>query len=140
MEKENKIFEFKGKYVSAIGRRKQAVAQVRLYKNGEGRVLINNQELHRYFTVPSYTDAILKMLKISGLENALDLSIIIQGGGKRGQADAVKHGVARALLLVDKNLKPALKVESLLTRDPRKKERKKPGLKKARRAEQWSKR
>ncbi|PIT93950.1 30S ribosomal protein S9 [Candidatus Falkowbacteria bacterium CG10_big_fil_rev_8_21_14_0_10_43_11] len=140
MEKENKIQEIKGKYVSAAGRRKSAVAQVRLYKNGAGKIIVNDKSLNEYFPIPSYASSILKSLQLAGLENKVDLSIIAQGGGKRGQADAVRHGIARALVLMDKELRPVLKAERLLTRDPRKKERKKPGLKKARRAEQWSKR
>ena len=140
MEKETKTIELKGKYLNAVGRRKSAVAQIRLYKNGDGKMVANGVDLKKYFPIPSYFDSIIKPLKLTGLENKVDLSITVHGGGKHGQADAVRHGISRAVLLLDKELKPALKAEKLLTRDPRKKERKKPGLKKARRAEQWSKR
>jgi small subunit ribosomal protein S9 len=140
MEKETKTTELKGKYVSATGRRKSAVAQIRLYKNGDGKMFANGMDLKKYFPISSYFDTIVKPLKLTGLEGKVDLSIVIHGGGKHGQADAVRHGISRALLLLDRELKPSLKAEKLLTRDPRKKERKKPGLKKARRAEQWSKR
>jgi len=139
MEEENKI-EFKGKYISVSGKRKTAVAQVRLYKNGRGLIIINNKKLSEYFPTSEYKNTAIKALQLAGLEKSIDFSIVVKGGGKRGQAEAVRHGIAVALVAMDKNLKPILKAEKLLTRDSRKKERKKPGLKKARRAEQWAKR
>ena len=139
IDKENKN-EFKGKYFSAIGRRKTAVAQVRLYKNGKGIIIINGKNFSEYFSETKHYEAIPQPLKLTGLEKKVDCSILIKGGGKEGQAEAARHGMARVLLDIDKELKPVLKKEGLLTRDPRKKERKKPGLKKARRAGQWSKR
>ncbi|OGF18347.1 30S ribosomal protein S9 [Candidatus Falkowbacteria bacterium RIFCSPLOWO2_12_FULL_45_10] len=140
MEKENKTIELKGRYIFAAGRRKRAVAQVRMYKNGKGAMTINDKKITEYFPIAEYAQLVLTPLKLVGLEDKVDCSIIVRGGGKRGQAEAVRHGLARALIIIDKELKSALKAEKLLTRDPRRKERKKPGLKKARRAEQWSKR
>jgi len=139
MEDKNKI-EFKGKYISVVGKRKNATAQIRLYKDGKGIILINNMKAKEYFPTEALQQIITKPLKLSGLEKVLNFSILTSGGGKKGQADAVRHGISRALIVLDKNLRPTLKAEQLLTRDPRKKERKKPGLKKARRAPQWSKR
>ncbi|MFA5318220.1 MAG: 30S ribosomal protein S9 [Patescibacteria group bacterium] len=139
MEENNKI-EFRGKYISVSGKRKTAVAQVRLYKNGKGLIIINNKKLLEYFPTSEYKNAAIKPLQLAGLEKSIDFSIVVKGGGKHGQAEAVRHGIAVALVAMDKNLKPILKAEKLLTRDSRKKERKKPGLKKARRAEQWAKR
>lgn len=140
MDKEIKTIELKGKFVTAIGRRKSAVAQVRLYKSGQGKIIINGLAAEQYFPISSYLSLVLQPLKATGLENKADILIVIHGGGKRGQAEATRHGIARALLALDRELKPKLKAERLLTRDPRKKERKKPGLKKARKAEQWQKR
>jgi len=139
MEDKNKI-EFKGKYISASGRRKTAVAQVRLYKNGTGVIMVNDKQLTDYFPTIEYKNIITKPLQLSDMEKSVDFSIVVKGGGKHGQAEATRHGIAMALITMDKDLKPVLKAEKLLTRDSRKKERKKPGLKKARRAEQWSKR
>jgi len=132
--------EFKGKYVTAVGRRKNAVAQVRMYKTGTGVIIVNNQPLEKYFPTPDLWQIVKKPIILAGLENKIDLSLVVKGGGKIGQAVAASHGVSRSLLANDKEIKPLLKVEKLLTRDSRRKERKKPGLKKARRAPQWSKR
>ena len=140
MEKENKTAELKGKYIFAIGRRKSAVAQARLYKSGKGVVMVNNKKLTEYFPVAGYNQLVLTPLKLAGLEGQVDCLIIVRGGGKRGQAEAARHGISRALVKLDKEIKPALKAAKLLTRDARVKERKKPGLKRARKAEQWQKR
>lgn len=134
------ITKFKGKYISAIGRRKTSVAQVRLYKNGEGITIVNNKSLGKYFNTSNLISIVEQPLKLAGLQKDLNVSIITAGGGKNGQAVAASHGIARALIKIDEKLKDALKTKDLLTRDARKKERKKPGLKKARRAPQWSKR
>ncbi len=132
-------FKFKGKYVAAIGRRKKAVAQVRLYNKGKGLLVVNKQKLADYF--PSYLWPIINQpLKATGHLRDLDISILVRGGGLRGQAEAVRHGIARALVEFNKELKAVLRAKGWLTRDARRKERKKPGLKKARRAPQWSKR
>ena len=131
--------KFKGKYIKAIGRRKTSVAQIRLYKSGKGEIIVNNFKLNKYFTTEAAIIA-NQALKLTGHLRDFDFSILVKGGGKKGQADAVRHGIARALVLFDESLKEILKAKGWITRDSRKKERKKPGLKKARRAPQWSKR
>ncbi len=137
---EEKKQNFSGKYIAVLGKRKTATAQVRLYKNGKGAMIINDKKATEYFPTENEQIIITKPLKIAGIEKSVDFSILVKGGGKQGQAEAVRHGISRALLAMDKDLRPTLKAEKLLTRDSRKKERKKPGLKKARRAPQWSKR
>lgn len=139
MAEQTKTKELKGKYTPAIGRRKTAVAQVRMYASGDGTVIVNGVPAKDYFPAP-FLDTITEPLRTAGTLDGTDISVVVRGGGKHGQAEAVRHGVARALLAVDKDIKPSLKAEGFLTRDPRAKERKKPGLKKARRAPQWSKR
>jgi len=137
---EEEHLKFKGKYLSAYGRRKTATAQIRLYKNGNGEIMINGKKIEKYFAPEELRSIVLQPLKLTGLINEINFSIIVSGGGKRGQAEAVRHGITRALIEYNNELRPALKAKGLVTRDARKKERKKPGLKKARRAPQWSKR
>mgnify|MGYP000957571693 CR=1 FL=1 len=133
------LVKFKGKFIEAVGRRKTSVATVRLYKKGSGGIMVNNKKLSEYFS--SDKVAVVKQpLKLTGNLKEVDLSVNVKGGGSNGQAEAVRHGISRALIMVDENYKPTLKAISLMTRDARKKERKKPGLKRARRAPQWSKR
>jgi small subunit ribosomal protein S9 len=127
------------KYLQAIGRRKTAVAQVRLYVKGEGKIMVNNKPAEKYFDASKIVVA-LSSLKMAGMEKIVDASILLRGGGVNAQAEAVRHGLARALLIMDPELRGALCAKGWLTRDSRKVERKKPGLKKARRAPQWSKR
>lgn len=124
---------FKGKYVYAIGKRKTASAKIRLYP-GTGKVYVNNKE------AKANRDGFLKPLKITGNINKFDVSAYVEGGGKASWLGAINLGIARALIKYDKNYRQTLKKQGLLKRDPRKKERKKPGLKKARRAPQWQKR
>ena len=131
--------KFKGKFISALGKRKTAVAQVRLYKNGKGFIIINQQKFNKYFPTVILKTIVNQPLKLTGHLKDLNFSILVKGGGKKAQAEAIRHGIARSLVEFDKKLKPAVKVKGWLTRDARKKERKKPGLKKARRAPQWSK-
>ena len=138
-KKGDELIRFKGKYIQATGRRKTSVAQVRLYKNGKGLMQINGLKAGKYFSADKVL-VINQPLKLTSHLRDLDFSILVKGGGKSGQAEAIRHGIIRALILFDQNLKKALKAKGWLTRDPRKKERKKPGLKKARRAPQWSKR
>lgn len=132
--------KFSGKFISVVGRRKRSAAQIRLYKNGKGEIVVNDEDFKKYFSTAELQIKVVQPLKMVGMEKSLGFSIVCKGGGKVGQADAVRHGIARALIAMDKELKPVLGAEDLLTRDARKKERKKPGLKKARRAPQWSKR
>jgi small subunit ribosomal protein S9 len=132
--------KFKGKYIGSIGRRKTSQAQVRLYKSGEGLIAINGLKANQYFKEEELLAIINQPLKLVGLAKDFNLSANVNGGGKKCQAEAVRHGIARALLEVNPELRPSLKTKGWITRDARKKERKKPGLKKARRAPQWAKR
>ena len=132
--------EFSGKYIAAIGKRKAAATQVRLYEKGRGIIVVNGQPLATYLPVLSHQTAATQPLRVTGLQKNLDFSIIVTGGGKSGQAEAIAHGIARCLVKFNEELKPVLKASGLITRDARIKERKKPGLKRARRAPQWSKR
>ena len=132
-----------GRYVYAVGRRKTAVAQVRYYADAKAEtleVVVNNRPYTEYFNNFEQREAVVAPLKVVGKAEAVKISVLVQGGGLSGQADAVKLGIARALVEHDALVRPALKAEKLLTRDPRAVERKKPGLKKARRAPQWAKR
>lgn len=143
-EKENSIKKvelpkLKGKYISTIGRRKRSVARVRLYKKGDGVIIVNGKSVRDYFSEVNFS-ALLAPLKLTNHVKDLNFSIIVTGGGPVGQAGAIRHGITRSLLELDEDLKIQLKAKGWLTRDARKKERKKPGLKKARRAPQWSKR
>jgi len=131
--------EFTGEYLKTVGRRKTSVAQVRMYKDGKGAVVINGKKGSQYF-VGEGLSIVTQPLKSTGHVRDLNFSIIVKGGGVTGQIEACRHGIARALMLLDPLLKEALKVNSFLTRDPRKKERKKPGFKGARKRPQWSKR
>lgn len=129
------------RYLYAIGRRKTAVAQVRLYPVATPEVAVVNQKsIHEYFGMATLETASLSPLKAVGLENAFRVTVVVRGSGKHSQAGAIRLGVARALLKHDIALRPLLKASGFLTRDARAVERKKPGLKKARRAPQWAKR
>ena len=134
------ISKFKGKFIYTVGRRKTAIAQIRLYENGDGSIIVNNQKIEKYFPSEELSSIIFQPLKLTGLEKNLNISIVTNGGGKKAQAEASCHGLARGLEKLNKELRPILKAKNWLTRDARKKERKKPGLKKARRAPQWNKR
>jgi small subunit ribosomal protein S9 len=124
----------------ATGRRKTAVARVRLTPNGVGKVFVNGKEFSKYFTVESMRKYIEQPLKISENEGGVDIIARVHGGGTMGQAGALRHGIARALLLADENNRESLKSSGCLTRDPRMKERKKPGQPGARKRFQFSKR
>lgn len=132
-------FEFKGEYLPAIGRRKTSVAQVRLYKDGKGIIIINGKKGSQYF-VGDGLNAVIQPLKATGHIRDLNFSIIVKGGGVTGQIEACRHGIARALLLLDPLLRESLRVNGFITRDSRRKERKKPGFLGARKRPQWSKR
>lgn len=127
------------KYYYGIGRRKRAVARIRLYK-GDGKFNINKKTLPVYFKNAILQDLILEPFKSVGQENKFDAKISVLGGGAKGQAEAIRLGISRALVKKNQTYKVPLKKSGFLTRDPREKERKKPGLKKARRAPQWAKR
>ena len=121
------------------GRRKEAVARVRLVP-GNGRIVVNRRPVEAYFPLPLLQARIRTPLQLTESEGRYDVFVNVVGGGVSGQAGAVRHGIARALLKVDGELRGALKKAGLLTRDPRAKERRKYGLKKARKAPQFSKR
>lgn len=123
----------------AVGRRKSAAARVRIEK-GSGKIIINGQPLVTYFPYFEWQEIVLAPLKALAKEKGLNISIKVSGGGKKGQAISVQHGLSRALVKWNETFKKTLKTLGYLTRDPRVKERKKFGLKKARRAPQWSKR
>ncbi len=135
----NETAEFVGKYIKAVGRRKNAVAKVRLYEDGKGIIMVNGMRASQYFAGEG-ANIIAQPLKATGHARDYNFSILAQGGGKQGQVGAVRLGIARAILTLDPATKEALKVNDFLTRDPRQVERKKPGLRKARKAPQWSKR
>ena len=126
-------------YYEGIGRRKQSTARVRIM-SGSGEFVVNEKPIADYFTRTGDAEAILGPLETVGRRNSLDVSVLVKGGGVTGQTDAVKLGVARALLKLDPDLKAALRKSGFLTRDPREKERKKPGLKRARKAPTYTKR
>jgi small subunit ribosomal protein S9 len=121
------------------GRRKTSVARVRLVP-GEGNILVNNRPLDKYFGLKTLELIVKQPLNVTDTLGKYDVLAKVEGGGPTGQAGAVRHGIARALLLVDAEYRPGLKKAGLLTRDPREKERRKYGLKKARKASQFSKR
>jgi small subunit ribosomal protein S9 len=124
---------------SATGRRKNAVARVYLTP-GSGQVTINHRSLEDYFPTASQQSQLLAPLRLTGTAQSYDVKASATGGGTMGQMGAVRHGIARALLLADPNLRPALKAAGMLTRDPRAKERLKPGRPGARKRFQFSKR
>lgn len=124
---------------AGTGRRKTAVARVRLVP-GTGRIVINGRDLQTYFGRPTLQLVVRSPLQITGVEGRYDVLANVRGGGLAGQAGAVRHGISRALLFVEGELRKPLKVAGMLTRDPRAKERRKYGLKKARKAPQFSKR
>ncbi len=121
------------------GRRKTSIARVRLVP-GEGNILVNERELAAYFGLKTLELIVKQPLNVTDTLGKYDVIAKVVGGGVSGQAGAVRHGIARALLKVDLEFRPALKKAGLLTRDPREKERRKYGLKKARKASQFSKR
>lgn len=128
-----------GHYYEAVGRRKTATARVRLFTGG-GQIVVNGRPVEEYFNRE------VDILQLRGPLDAVDapqdfdISVLVKGGGINGQAGAIRHGIARALILADPNLRPKLKQGGFLTRDARAKERKKPGLKRARKAPQYTKR
>ena len=133
-------YQSKRPYVYGTGRRKSSVARVHLIPNGTGVITINGRGLDEYFGLDTLKLIVRQPLVTTGTVDKFDIEATVSGGGVTGQAGAMRHGIARALLLVDANYRGALKAEGFLTRDPRMKERKKYGLKAARRAPQFSKR
>ena len=128
-----------GKYIFATGRRKTSVANVRLF-SGKGDSVVNKKPLNKYFAFEFYRHEINEPFQLTGLENDYHFVCHVNGGGPHSQAGAVRHGIAIALSQISEEVRKVLKKNGLLTRDDRQKERKKPGLKRARRAPQWAKR
>lgn len=123
----------------AVGRRKKAIARVRLIP-GEGKIVINGRDIDNYFGLETLKMTVRQPLVLTSLEGRYDVLVNVYGGGLAGQAGAIRHGISHALVKADPELRPAIKKAGFLTRDPRMKERKKYGLKAARRAPQFSKR
>lgn len=126
-------------YVEAVGRRKTASARVRIYP-GTGEIVINDKPMEAYFGRALDQMILRQPLNVTGTGASYNISVHVEGGGESGQAAAVRMGIARALALGDNNLRTVLKKSGFLTRDARAKERKKPGLKRARKAPQYTKR
>ncbi|MBC5788414.1 MULTISPECIES: 30S ribosomal protein S9 [Clostridiaceae] len=126
-------------YFYGTGRRKSSVARVRVYQ-GTGKITINNRDIDEYFGLETLKLIVRQPLELTNTNGKFDIVCNVAGGGVTGQAGAIRHGISRALLLFDPELRPILKKAGFLTRDPRMKERKKYGLKAARRAPQFSKR
>ena len=125
--------------IAAVGRRKTAVARV-ILQPGDGSILINGVELKERFPRAAWQDTVLLPLRLTNSQGNYNAIVRVHGGGVVGQAGAIRHGIARALVKADESLKPTLRKAGLLTRDPRVKERKKYGLKRARKAPQYTKR
>ena len=130
----------KDKYFEAVGRRKTATARVRVFGDSKNSVLINEKSLSDYFPQAVHQKNVLDPLKTGEDQGTFKITVKVKGGGISAQSEAIRHGIARALVLVDSENRKPLKKAGFLKRDPRSKERKKPGLKKARKAGQWSKR
>ncbi len=128
------------KYIRAVGSRKEASAQVHLFVNGKGEITVNGKPYAQYFPYFEFQQIVLDPLREVGQSDKIDVSVKVAGGGMRGQAEATRHGLALALTKLNENFKRALRKAGYMTRDSRMKERKKPGLKGARRAPQWQKR
>ena len=133
------MYESKIKYFYGTGRRKHSVARVRVYP-GSGNITINNRSIDDYFGLDTLKLIVRQPLALTETAETFDIVCTVTGGGVTGQAGAIRHGLSRALLEYDAELRPVLKKAGFLTRDPRMKERKKYGLKAARRAPQFSKR
>ena len=134
------MYESKKKYFYGTGRRKSSVARVRVYENGTGSIIINGRNINDYFGLETLKLVVRQPLVTTELVDKVDVVVSVCGGGVSGQAGAIRHGIARALLTVNPEYRASLKAAGFLTRDPRMKERKKYGLKAARRAPQFSKR
>ena len=134
------MYESKNKYFYGTGRRKSSVARVRVYENGRGDITINGRSIDEYFGLDTLKLVVRQPLVTSDLLGKVDVVVSVAGGGVSGQAGAIRHGISRALVTMNPENRAALKAAGFLTRDPRMKERKKYGLKAARRAPQFSKR
>ena len=133
-------YKTKKPYMYGTGRRKSSVARVHLIPNGSDVITVNGREIDDYFGLETLKLIVRQPLVTTNTVSKVDVEATVKGGGVSGQAGAIRHGIARALVVLDESYRPALKAAGLLTRDPRMKERKKYGLKAARRAPQFSKR
>ena len=140
-KKEKEVASSKpGRYWEAVGRRKTAVARVRLFTKGEKEIIVNGKPYQEYFTIKELEQSVVDpLVRMRNLEK-FRVQILVSGGGIRGQAEAARHGISRALVKFNPDFKKRLKRAGFIIRDPRMKERKKFGLKSARRAPQWKKR
>lgn len=127
-------------YYEAVGRRKTAIARVRLYHDKSNKITVNDQDYKKYFPTEELRVTSNAPLRKTKLVEEFGVTVRVKGGGSTGQAEAMRHGIARALVAYDETLRLRVKKSGYLKRDPREKERKKPGLKGARKAPQWSKR
>ena len=134
------MYESKKKYFYGTGRRKSSVARVRVYENGTGSIIVNGRDIDEYFGLDTLKLIVRQPLVSTGMVDRVDVVVNVTGGGVSGQAGAIRHGISRALLTLNPEFRGSLKASGFLTRDPRMKERKKYGLKAARRAPQFSKR
>ena len=134
------MYESNKKYFYGTGRRKSSVARVRVYENGTGAITVNGRDIDEYFGLDTLKLIVRQPLVTADVNGKVDVVATVTGGGVSGQAGAVRHGVARALVAMNPEYHAALKAAGFMTRDPRMKERKKYGLKAARRASQFSKR
>ena len=134
------MYESKKKYFYGTGRRKSSVARVRVYENGTGSVIINGRDINDYFGLETLKLVVNQPLVAADLVGKVDLVVTVTGGGVSGQAGAIRHGLSRALVTLNPEYRATLKAAGFMTRDPRMKERKKYGLKAARRAPKFSKR
>jgi small subunit ribosomal protein S9 len=140
MAEKTKEKEQEGKYIEAIGRRKTSIARVRLTKTAKSSFAVNEENLEKYFPTNELRNIAKEAIEKSGVLDKFKISALIKGGGKSSQAEALRHGLSRALIIYNPELRKKLKQAGFLKRDPRAKERRKFGLKKARKAPQWSKR
>ena len=140
IEMEEKNDAKKSPYIYTVGRRKRSIATVRLYTKGKGEIKINDKEITQYFKTKALQQIVYIPLKTVGEKDIHDITIHVKGGGIHSQAESIRHGIAQALVKFNPDFRKNLKTRGFLTRDAREKERKKPGLKRARRAPQWSKR
>ena len=134
------MYESKKKYFYGTGRRKSSVARVRIFENGNGTITINGRDINDYFGLDTLKLIVNQPLVTTSMVGKVDVAVTVAGGGVSGQAGAIRHGISRALVVMNPEFRPALKAAGFMTRDPRMKERKKYGLKAARRAPQFSKR
>jgi small subunit ribosomal protein S9 len=128
------------RYYEGVGRRKRATARVRIYPGGEGQILVNEKAVEEYFPRTGDVGQLMMPLELTGMVGKFDVTVQVKGGGVTGQSGATQMGMARALVKYDEELRSILRKTGMLTRDAREKERKKPGLKRARKAPTYTKR